>query len=223
MLAVDDIVSRLRALSNAQNVEGMKRFAAGGKNTLGISIPSLRKMAKEIGRNHGTALALWQTDIHEARILASMVDDPSVVTEQQMEAWVAGFDSWDVTDQVCMNLFEKTPLAWTKAIEWARRSEEFQKRAGFALMACLGWHDKKSPASRFEPFFPVIEEESDDGRNFVRKAISWALRNMGKRDQTLRELAVGSAKRIETRGSKAARWVARDVLKELIGVTSEVD
>lgn len=217
MLTVDEIVSHLKALSNPRNVEGMKRFAVGGKDTLGIPVPALRKMAKEIGRNHSTALALWQTGVHEARILASMVDDPSLVSEQQMESWVADLDSWDVTDQVCMNLFEKTPLAWTKAIEWARRSEEFQKRAGFALMACLGWHDKKSPASQFEPFFPVIEEESDDEHNFVRKAVSWALRNMGKRDPTLRELAVASAKRIEKRGSKAARWIASDVLKELIG------
>ena len=217
MSSVDEIVSHLRSLANPDNVAGMKRFAVGGQNTLGISIPTLRRMAKEIGRDHGIAIGLWNTGIHEARILASMVDDPALVTERQMEDWVADLDSWDVTDQVCDNLFEKTALAWTKAIEWAGREGEFQKRAGFALMACLGWHDKKSPASRFAPFFPVIEEQADDARNFVKKAASWALRNMGKRDRTLNELAIATAKRIEKRDTRAARWVAKDALRELTG------
>lgn len=181
MPTADDIILRLEALADRKNVEGMKRFAIGGKHTLGISIPVLRKMAKEVGRDHRTATALWDSGIHEARILASMVDDPALLTEEQMERWAADLDSWDVTDQVCMNLFEKVPLAWTKAIEWTGREGEFQKRAGFALMACLAWHDKKSPPSRFMPFFPAVEQAADDGRNFVKKAASWALRNMGKR------------------------------------------
>lgn len=217
MPTVDKVVSHLKSLASPENVASMKRFAVGGQNTIGISIPALRRMAKEIGRDHKIAIGLWKTGIHESRILASMVDDPALVTERQMGDWVADFDSWDVTDQVCMNLFEKTELAWTKAIEWAGREGEFQKRAGFALMACLGWHDKKSPASRFAPFFPVIEEQSDDARNFVKKAVSWALRNMGKRDRALNELAVATAKRIEKRGTRAARWVASDALRELTG------
>lgn len=212
---LEQVVARLKALAKPENVEGMKRFAVGGKHTLGVSIPDLRKTAKEIGTDHKLAAGLWKTGIHEARILASMVDDPSRVSERQIEQWVGGFDSWDVTDQVCMNLFEKTSFAWDKAIEWTRREPEFEKRAGFALMACLGWHDKKSPASRFKPFFPAIEAASDDERNFVKKAVSWAIRNMGKRDKALHTLCVACAKRIEKRESKAARWIARDVLREL--------
>ncbi len=215
MAEVEEVVARLKSHGNPKNVEGMKRFAVGGQNTLGVSIPVLRNLAKELGRDHELAAGLWKTCIHEARILASMVDNPALVTEKQMERWVADFDSWDVTDQVCMNLFEKAPPAWEKAIEWAHRKEEFQKRAGFALMACFGWHDKKSPPSRFAPLFPVIEAESDDERNFVKKAVSWALRNIGKRDHALNEMAIASAKRIEKRGTKGARWVAKDVLKEL--------
>jgi len=210
-----EIVAKLRALAKPENIEGMKRFAVGGKNLLGVSIPALRKLAKETGRNHKLALALWKTGIHEARILASMVDEPELVTEAQADAWIRDFDSWDVTDQVCMNLLEKTPFAWEKAVEWAGREAEFEKRAGFAMMACLGWHDKTSPASRFKIFFPAIERESDDERNFVKKAVSWALRNMGKRDKAMNKLCIASAKRVRKRDTKAARWIASDVLREL--------
>jgi 3-methyladenine DNA glycosylase AlkD len=132
-----------------------------------------------------------------------------------MEEWVVGFDSWDITDQVCMNLFDKTSFAWSKAIEWAGHEEEFQKRAGFALMACLAWHDKKAPEEKFLLFFPVIENACGDGRNFVKKAISWALRKIGARDQTLNKLAIETAQRIQRQDSSSARWVARDVLAEL--------
>jgi 3-methyladenine DNA glycosylase AlkD len=214
-MTVKETVARLKSLAKPENVEGMKRFAVGGKHTLGVSIPDLRRLAKELGRDHKLAAALWKTGIHEARILASMVDDPSLVTEAQLERWVADFDSWDVTDQVCMNLFEKTPHAWQKALEWTTREPEFEKRAGFALMACFGWHDKVSPVSRFEPFFPAIERASDDNRNFVKKAVSWALRNMGKRDKALHKLCAACAKRIARRDSKAARWISSDVLREL--------
>jgi len=215
MLTVEEIVSHLQALANPENVAGMKRYAVGGQHTLGISVATLRKIAKEIGRDRQIAAGLWATGIHEARILASIVDDPSLVTKRQMEEWVMGFDSWDLTDQVCMNLFDKTSFAWEKAIEWAGRGEEFQKRAGFTLMACLAWHDKKSPAERYYPFFPVIEGACDDGRNFVKKAISWALRKMGARDQALNKLAIETAKRIQKQESSSARWIARDVLTEL--------
>ncbi len=214
-LTLTEVVDRLKSLANPENVAGMKRFGVGGQHTLGISIPVLRRMAREIGHDHRIAAGLWATGMHEARILASMVEDPSAVKEGQMDAWVADFDSWDVVDQTCMNLFEKMPQAWSKAIEWAHRESEFEKRAGFALMACLAWHDKKSPPARFEPFFRVIEERSDDGRNFVKKAASWALRNMGKRDTVLNVMAIQTALRIEKRGTRAARWVAGDTLKEL--------
>ncbi|MBM3149556.1 MAG: DNA alkylation repair protein [Chloroflexi bacterium] len=215
LLTLEEIVSRLHSLANPDNVAGMKRFAVGGKHTLGISVNTLRRLAREIGRNHQTAAGLWATGIHEARILASIIDDPSQVTENQMEEWVAGFDSWDITDQVCMNLFDKTPLAWDKAIQWAGRESEFQKRAGFALMASLAWHDKQAPAEKYLLFFTVIENACGDGRNFVKKAISWALRKIGARDQTLNKLAIETAKRIQKQNTSSARWIARDVLAEL--------
>ncbi|MBM3154228.1 MAG: DNA alkylation repair protein [Chloroflexi bacterium] len=214
-LTTAEIVSRLQSLANPENVAGMKRFAVGGKHTLGISVNTLRRLAREIVRNHQTAADLWATGIHEARILASIIDDPTQVTENQMEEWVSGFDSWDITDQVCMNLFDKTPFAWNKAIEWASREGEFQKRAGFALVACLAWHDKKAPAEKYLPFLPVIENACGDGRNFFKKAISWALRKIGARDQSLNKLAVETAQRIQKQDSNSACWVARDVLSEL--------
>lgn len=214
-MTVQQIISRLHSLANPENVAGMKRYAVGGQHTLGISVNTLRQLAREIKHDHQLAAGLWTTGIHEARILASIIDDPSQVTENQMEEWVVGFDSWDVTDQVCMNLFDKTSLAWNKAIEWAGREAEFQKRAGFTLMACLAWHDKKSPSEKYIPFFPVIENACGDGRNFVKKAISWALRKMGSRDQTLNKLAIETAGRIQKQDSSSARWIARDVLEEL--------
>jgi 3-methyladenine DNA glycosylase AlkD len=214
-LTTEEIVSRLHSLANPENLAGMKRFAVGGKHTLGISVNTLRRLAKEIGRDHRIAAGLWATGIHEARILASIIDDPPQVTEKQMEEWMVGFDSWDITDQVCMNLFDKTPFAWNKAIEWTGREEEFQKRAGFTLMACLAWHDKKSPPEKYLPFFPIIENACGDGRNFVKKAVSWALRKIGARDQALNKLAIETAQRIQKQGSSSARWVARDVLAEL--------
>ena len=215
MKCVDEIVKRLRSLADPANVAGMARFGINPDGTLGVSIPILRKMAREIGRDHRLAGQLWKSGIHEARILASMTDEPGRVTRKQMDAWVKGFDSWDVCDQVCMNLFDKTPFAWEKAAEWAAREAEFEKRAGFALIACLARHDKEASDARFKTFLPVIERGSDDPRNFVKKAVSWALRHIGKRSERLSKLAIAAAKRVGKRHSKAAGWVSRDVLREL--------
>ncbi len=211
----EDILERLKSLANAENVAGMARFGINPQNTLGISIPVLRKMAREIGRDHALARELWSSGVHEARILAALIDDPRLVTEAQMDAWAADFDSWDVCDQCCANLFDKTELAYRKAIEWAARDEEFVKRAGFALMAALAWHDKRAPDEAFLAFLPVIKRESVDGRNFVRKAVNWALRTIGKRNAALNIRAIAAAKEIQATGSKAARWVAADALREL--------
>ncbi|MEM2110004.1 MAG: DNA alkylation repair protein [Candidatus Odinarchaeota archaeon] len=176
----EEILRRLKLLSNPKAVEGMARFGINPENTYGVSIPNLRKIAKEIGKNHSLAQQLWSSGIHEARILASMIDEPDQVTEKQMELWINDFNSWDVCDQCCMNLFSKTSIAWEKAVEWAKREKEFEKRAGFALMACLAWYDKKSPDTNFSAFLPVIKQESGDNRNYVKKAVNWALRNIGK-------------------------------------------
>ncbi|MBU1327378.1 DNA alkylation repair protein [Patescibacteria group bacterium] len=221
-MKVPDILAELRSQANPKNVAGMARFGINAKNTLGVSIPALRALTKRIRKDskgtkerHELAKELWQTELHEARILAGMVDEPLLVTEKQMDAWIRDFDSWDICDQVCMNLFDKTPFALDKAIEWTARSPEFEKRSGFALMACLSWHDKKAEDSRFSQFFPSIKAESQDERNFVKKAVNWALRQIGKRNAFLRKQAIICAKEIQKLDSRSARWIAGDALREL--------
>ena len=213
-----EILTRLRAMAKPESVAGMARYGINPENTLGISIPVLRKLAKEAGRGHELARELWATGLHEARILAAFVDEPRRVTPEQMEEWVQQFDSWDVCDQVCCNLFDRTPWAYEKAAAWSGRPEEFVKRAGFALMAALAWHDKKAPDSALETFLPLIQREAGDGRNYVKKAVNWALRQIGKRSRGLNALAVQAAQEIARLDSKAARWVAADALRELTSV-----
>lgn len=209
------ILGQLKSMQNPQAVLGMARYGINPNNTYGISMPTLREIARQTGKNHDLALELWESSIHEARILAALIDNPRVVTEGQMEAWVIDFDSWDVCDQVCSNLFDKTPWAYQKAIEWSQREPEFVKRAAFVLMASLAVHDKKARDERFEQFFPIIARESGDERNFVKKAVNWALRGVGKRNRRLNELAIETAGQIAGLDSKAARWVAKDALREL--------
>jgi len=211
----NDIIEKLKSLSDPEAVKGMARFGINPENTYGVSILNLRKMAKEAGKDHALARQLWTSGIHEARILASMIDAPKVVTEEQMEAWVKDFDSWDVCDQVCMNLFEKVPLAWKKITDWSEQEEEFVKRTAFALMACLAWHDKEAVDEKFIELLPVIIKGSTDERNFVRKAVNWALRNIGKRNLSLNKAAINAAKEIQRIDSKAARWIASDAIREL--------
>lgn len=209
------VLAALRKHASARDREGMARFGIQASRALGVRIPVLRKLARDIGRDHALALELWKTGVHEARILAGMVDDPAAVTETQMEAWAAEFDSWDLTDQVCGNLFDKTAFAYAKAEEWAGRREEFVKRAGFALVAWLAWHDKEAADSAFERFLPIIEREAADGRNFVKKAVSWALRHIGKHRPALLKRALVVAKRLGKSGEPAARWVGKDAFKDL--------
>ncbi len=211
----EDVMDKLRSMANPKAVEGMARYGINPEGTLGISVKELRKLAKGIGKDHELALRLWASGIHEARILASMVDDPKRVTEEQAEAWVKDLDSWDTCDQVCMNLFEKLPGAYEKAVEWAGRHEEFVRRAGFALMACLAWHDKTAPDERFLDLLPVIKAGATDERNMVKKAVSWALRNIGKRNPALREAAMALAEEMSRRESKSARWVGKDAMRDL--------
>jgi 3-methyladenine DNA glycosylase AlkD len=211
----EEVLERLSALANPENVAGMARYGINPQNTLGISVPTLRKLAKEIGRDHALAQELWASGVHEARSLAALIDDPRQVTEEQMERWVADFDSWDVCDGCCGDLFDKTPFAHRKAVEWAGRDEEFVKRAGFALMAWLAVHDKKAPDEAFLAFLPVIARESGDGRNFVKKAVNWALRGIGKRNAALNAMAIQTAQEIQSMGSRPGRWIASDALREL--------
>jgi len=214
-MEIKEVIKRLKALSNPKAVEGMARFGINPHNTYGISIPNLKKLAKENGKDHKLALELWETGIHEARIMAGFTDDYKQVTEQQMEKWVSDFDSWDTCDQVCSYLFDKTPYAYPKAYEWSKREEEFVKRAGFVLMACLAVHGKKAPDEKLEALLPVIKREAADERNYVKKAVNWALRQIGKRNLYLNGKAIKTAEEIQKIDSKSARWIAADALREL--------
>jgi len=215
IMKTHEIVRELKSMASPKNVEGMARFGISSENTLGISIYDLRPMAKRIGKDHTIASELWCTGIHEARLLAGFIDDPEKVTEKQMESWAADFDSWDIVDQVCSSLFDKTPFAYAKAVEWSSREQEFVKRAGFVLMAALSVHDREAPDKAFTRFFPIIKREAIDDRNFVKKAVNWALRQIGKRDIALNKAAVKLAKEIQKIDSKSARWIAADALREL--------
>jgi 3-methyladenine DNA glycosylase AlkD len=216
-LICEEIISQLKKYSNPRNVEGMARFGISSKNTLGISIPILRKTAKSIGKNHQLALDLWDSGIHEARILAALIDEPAKVTSIQMDKWVADFDSWDVCDQVCMNLFDKSEFTDEKIGKWAKDEREYVRRAAFALIAALSFHDKNRSDKNFEKFFPLIQKYSIDERNFVKKAVNWALRQIGKRNQSLMKKAILCAEDIEKMDSRSARWIAKDALRELRG------
>jgi 3-methyladenine DNA glycosylase AlkD len=210
-----DILKRLKSLSNPKNVEGMARFGIISKNVLGITKPVMDKIAKDIGKNHNLALRLWDSEVYEARVIAALIDEPALVTEKQMEDWVEDFDNWGVCDNTCSNLFDKTPFAYKKAKEWSSRSEEFVKRASFALVAALAVHDKKATDDDFIKFLPIIKKASIDERNFVRKAVNWALRQIGKRNLALNKEAIRTANDILEVDSKSARWIANDALKEL--------
>ncbi len=205
----------LRSMSDPRNVDGMARFGISDVNTLGVSMPEIRRLAKRIGKDHDTALELWRSGVHEARILACLVEDPGQVTEEQLDSWVGEIDSWDVCDQVCSNLVDKTRFAYAKAAEWSKREEEFVKRAAFSLMAALAVHDKTASDDRFLRFLPLIERESSDERNFVKKSVNWALRQIGKRSISLNRAATESARRIARMKSRSARWIASDALREL--------
>jgi len=212
---VAEIIDELRAKGSPESVAGMARYGISTEKTLGVSVYELRRMAGPLGCDHSLAAELWDSGVHEARLLAVFIDDPALVTAEQMEHWAAGFDSWDVCDQACTSLFDASPLAWEKAIEWAEREEEFVKRGAFALMAGLAWHDKKADDERFLALLPIIEGQADDYRNFVKKAVNWALRNIGKRNARLHAAAVETAQAIAARGTRSARWIASDALREL--------
>jgi 3-methyladenine DNA glycosylase AlkD len=215
MASVKDVLDKLQREGHPENLKAMAKYGMAIERRLGVSVPHMRKLAKELGRDHKLALGLWKTGIAEARIVAGMVGDPAKLTEEQMEEWVKGIESWDVCDQVCMNLFEKSKLAWKKIIDWSEREEEFTKRTAFSLIACLAWHDKKASDEGFIRLLPVITRAATDERNFVKKAVNWALRNIGKRNLDLNKAAINAAKEIQRLDSKAARWIAADAIREL--------
>jgi len=217
MKPVDEVLAELESLGVEEDRAGMARFGIHVENAYGVRIPVLRKLAKGIGTDHELAHALWETEVHEARTLASMIDDPAQVGEEQMESWVKDFNSWDLCDQVCDNLFARTELVFDKAVEWAGREEEYVKRAGFTMMACVAFHLKTLPDEFFVDYLSIIVREATDERNFVKKAVNWALRNIGKRNLALNAKAIETAREIEKIDDKTARWIAKDALRELTG------
>jgi 3-methyladenine DNA glycosylase AlkD len=211
----DTVIELLRAEARPGELEGMARFGMAIENRLGISVPVMRKLAKQIKKNHQLALELWETGIAEARIVAALIAEPTKLSDSQMDSWVEDFDSWDVCDQVCMNLFDKTPLAWKKVREWSKREEEFVKRAAYALIACLAWHDKEASDEKILALLPIIKNGATDPRNFVKKSVNWALRHIGKRNLNLNRAALEVAYEIKEIDDKTARWIANDAIREL--------
>ena len=214
-MQVDEILGLLRQQASPTYLAGMQRFGIDSSRALGVKLPVVRKLAKDIKKDHVLAQQLWDTGIHEARIMASLVDDPAWVTEQQIDNWTKDFYSWDLCDQVCGNLFDRTPFAIAKAIAFSTRDEEFVKRAGFVLMAEYAVHNKKAADDIFIPLFAIMEREAWDNRNFVKKAVNWALRQIGKRNSTLKAVAIAAANHISTQNSKSAKWIASNALAEL--------
>lgn len=202
-------------MGDPKNVEGMARFGIRPENNYGVSVTAIRKFAKTIGKDHEMALQLWDSGIREARMVAALIEDPQNVTEKQIESWVSDLNSWDICDHCCGHLFDKTKFAYSKAFEWSKREPEFEKRAGFALMAWLPIHDKKVNDEKFLKFLPVIKRESHDDRNYVKKAVNWALRNIGKRSQFLNKKAIKTAEEIKKIDAKSAKWIANDAIREL--------
>ncbi|MFB9842663.1 DNA alkylation repair protein [Mucilaginibacter ginsenosidivorans] len=211
----DDVIDLLKQKSDPAYRKGMAHFGIDSSKALGVKVPELRQLAKTIKKDQQLSIDLWDTGIHECRILASMIGDAKQVTREQMDKWTGEFYSWDICDQACGNLFDRTPFAVEKALEYSASENEFVKRAGFVLMAEFAVHDKKADDVVFVQFFPVMEREAWDKRNFVKKAVNWALRQIGKRNKTLHQMAIATALRIALQDSKAAKWIAADALREL--------
>ena len=210
-----DVIAWLEKHASKKHRDGMARYAIPSDNALGIPVGALKTYAKTLGRHHDLALALWDTGVYEARMLVAWVADPALVTSAQMDAWRADFDSWAISDHLCFHLFDRTPHAFRKVEQWSKRRDEFGKRAAFALLASLALHDKNSPDEPFHRSLPLIEHAANDDRNFVKKGVSWALRLIGRRSVALNEASVTLAKRLLESDAPAARWIAKDALKEL--------
>jgi len=217
----EEILKTLTSLANPKNLAGMARYGINTTRNLGISIANLRPLAQKIGKNHQLALRLWSSGIHDARLLACFIDDPAQVTEDQMDTWADDFDSWDLCDQACTSLFDQTPFAIQKITQWSEDDHEYKKRAAFALIAGLAVHEKNAPDSTFERFFPLLIKHADDDRNYVKKAVNWALRNIGKRNQHLNKQAILAARKIQRIDAKSARWIAADALRELTSTQAQ--
>jgi 3-methyladenine DNA glycosylase AlkD len=215
--SAEAVLASLRELADPSRLPGMARYGIPTARALGVGLPALRGLARRLGRDHALAEQLWASGVHEARLLASLIDVPGQVTADQLERWAAEFDGWDICDQCCGNLFVRTPFAQAKAIEWSARPAEFVKRAGFVLMAQIAVHDRRAGDDTLLAFLPVIEREAHDDRNYVKKAVNWALRQIGKRNRHLNQAAIEMAQVLRQSDARAARWIAADALRELTG------
>ncbi len=214
-MLVGEVLSRLRQMQNPAAVQALQKQGVTPRAALGVSDQDLRKLAAEIGVDRLIAQQLWASGIHDARVLASMVDDPARVTPKQMERWVRDFDSWALCDACCVNLFDKTPFAYAKAVAWSARKEEYVKRAAFSLVAALALSDGKAADNEFLRFVPIIKREAADERPFVRKSIAWALKEVGRRNKSLKKLALETARELDKLEAKSAHWIAAEAIKEL--------
>ena len=211
---VEEVVASLKRMGSKSVREGMVRYGLPPDNAFGIPVGKMQKFAKDIGRNHELALALWQTGYYETRMVAAFIDDPALVTAAQMDSWCKDFDNWGIVDTVCFKLFDQTPHAWKKVEQWSRKREEFQKRAAFALLASLAGHDKSASNAQFLNCLPFIERAATDERNFVKKGVSWALRTVGRRSLELNEACTALAKKLSESSEATARWLGKEALRE---------
>lgn len=214
-MKLEEIIKFFEENQNKENVETQNKFKIGNKDKYGIKVPIIRKLAKEIGKDHQLANELWNHGFLESRLLAIFIEDPNQITEEQINKWVNDFDSWDIVDQACINLFVNMPTAIAKIPTWAKAEEEFTKRTAFSLIAVIAVHDKTSPNQYFEEFFPIIIEGSNDNRNFVKKAVNWAIRSIGKKNPYLNQKAIELSQKILETNTKSGKWIAKNAIKEL--------
>jgi 3-methyladenine DNA glycosylase AlkD len=209
------VVAALKRLATKTTRDGMARYAIPNDKAFGVLMSDIQKLAKQVGRNHELALALWETGWYEARMITAFIDEPERVTRAQMDRWCREFDNWAICDTLCFKLFDQTPFAWSKVVEWSGKREEYVKRAAFALLASLAGHDKSAADKQFLDCLPLIERAASDERNFVKKGVSWALRGLGRRNPTLNKAAVELSERLVNSSEPSARWLGRDALRDL--------
>lgn len=216
-MTVQEVLKYLEKRGSKRNVDGMARYGIVVKSNkvFGVSVVTLRELGKKCGRDHALALALWKSGWYEARMLCAFVDEPDRVTPAQMDRWARDFDNWAICDAVTFHLFDKTPHAWSKVNAWAKRKEEFVKRASFALLAALALHDRTSPDAPFRKSLRLIERAASDERNFVKKGVSWALRSVGSRSSALNAASIQLATKLATSEHAAERWVGKDALRDI--------
>jgi len=214
-MSAEDVISWLRRRGSRRNVEGMARYGIRTAKAFGVSMATLRPLVKRLGKDHALAQELWASGWHDARILAALIDDPAQVTRRQMDAWARAFENWAVCDTACIHLFDRTPHAWAKVRQWSRARGEFVKRAAFSTAAGLAVHDRAATDGAFLALLPLIDAGASDERPMVSKAVSWALRQIGKRNRALNRAAVDVAARLRLADTRAARWVGSDAWREL--------